>query len=285
MRLTDGKFGKALDGRAGGAFVAGRDEFRQFPMTVECWTKLTDKGPFNILVAHELKSSGTHWELFSMAGSGNFTVYTPGFASRSLSFRTAMICDGKWHHVAMVLEAERIRLFVDGRQVAVQAHQRNAIKSVPGDLALASLVDKQIGCTGLLDEVRISRGIRNRFDPIPDKAISIVDDATIALWHLDELVEQKQFDDATKQSPAHCGSGSSGRVPVARQERRSKDIGVKTLWGSAGPRMIHATIDLDRWIPVHSSAVRSPVQGGSFSKESLFALAISGRRRFVTTRN
>ena len=134
-RLTESKFGKALDGRAGGAFVAGKAGFRQFPITVECWTKLTEKDPYNILVAHELKSSGTHWELFSHAGTGMFTVYTPGFIPDHCHSKS-MICDGKWHHVAMVLEATRIRLFVDGQPVADLAIERTKLPSVAGDLAI-----------------------------------------------------------------------------------------------------------------------------------------------------
>lgn len=198
-RLAEGKFGKAIDGRAGGAFVSGREQFHQFPITVECWTKLTDKGPYNILVANELKSSGTHWELFSMAGDGNFTVYTPGFTPDHCR-SNAMICDGQWHYVAMILEPERVRLFVDGRQATDQACRRTTMESVPGHLALAGLVDKQIGCTGLVDEVRISREVRS-IASIPNAPFSI-DESTLALWHLDELVEQKRFDDATKKSPA-----------------------------------------------------------------------------------
>lgn len=198
-RLTEGKFGKALDGRAGGARISGRDELHALPVTVECWTKLTDKSPYNILVAHELKSSGSHWELFTMAGSGTFTVYTPGYTPDHCHSK-AMICDGQWHHVAMILEADRIRLFVDGQQVANQTHQRNEMKPVPGDLALASLVDQQIGCTGLLDEVRISRGARS-ISAVPHQAFE-PDETTVGLWHLDELVENNRFEDATKHSPA-----------------------------------------------------------------------------------
>ncbi len=205
-RLTEGKFGKALEGRAGGVYVAGRDEFRQFPLTVECWTKLTDKSPYNILVAHELKSSGTHWELFTMAGSGNFTVYVPGFTPDHCH-SNSMICDGKWHHVAMVLEIDRIRLFVDGQQVANQAHHRTEMKPVSGGLALASLVDQPFGCTGLLDEVRISRGVRS-FAAFSERAF-VVDESTLSLWRLDELFGQKQFDDATRNSPAVVGSASA----------------------------------------------------------------------------
>ena len=215
--LAEGKFGKALDCRAGGAFVASRDEFHQFPITVECWTKLTERDPYNILVANELKSSGTHWELFSMAGSGNLTAYLPGY-SPDHCHSSAMICDGKWHQVAMILEPERIRLFVDGQEVANQNHRRTERKSVASGLALGTLVEQSIGCTGLLDEVRISKGIRP-FNAISEKAYT-VDDATLSLWRFDELFDNKNLDDATWKSPAVVGvaaseaSGAASRTKI-----------------------------------------------------------------------
>ena len=219
--LVEGKFGKALDGRSGGALVKGRDEFRQFPLTVECWTKLDNKSQYNILVAHEQKSSGTHWELFSMPG-GAFTVYLPGFAPDHCR-SDVLLCDDKWHHVAMVLESERIRLFVDAKPVADQKHKRTEMKSIPGELGLATLIDRGIGCSGLVDEVRISKGVRVP-STLPDKPFT-PDDTTVALWHLDELVEQKRLDDATSnKNAALLGDASVRRGspdPAATADRRS----------------------------------------------------------------
>lgn len=214
--LIDGKFGKALDGRAGGAFVAGAEEFRSFPITVECWAKLTETAPYNILVSNDLKLSGTHWELFSMAGTGKLTAYVPGFAPDHCHSE-AMICDGKWHQLAMILEPERVRLLVDGKTVADQPHKRTELKSVPGDLAIGSLVDQQIGCPGLIDEVRISKGVRS-FASISERAF-LTDDSTIALWHLDEIIQQKQLDDAARNHPAILGESSSSTADISGRNK------------------------------------------------------------------
>ncbi len=69
-----------------------------------------------------------------------------------------------------------------------------------GHLALGALVEGGIGCDGQVDEVRISRNVRTidgprtrPFEP---------DDATIALWHLDEPASARQFADATGRHPA-----------------------------------------------------------------------------------
>ena len=225
--VVEGKFGQALDGRAGGAFVAGREDFHKFPITVECWTKLADKSSYNILVANQLKSSGTHWEVFSMAGNGHFTAYLPGFAPDHCN-SSAMICDDKWHHVAMILEPERVRLYVDGKQVADQPHKRNNRATEPGGLAIASLVDRAIGCSGLVDEVRISRGAR-AITTVPDKPWT-PDDSTIALWHLDELVEQKRFDDASPQKNAALLGDSAVANPGPARSTASTNK-IEGHWG------------------------------------------------------
>ena len=225
--VVEGKFGQALDGRAGGAFVAGREDFHKFPITVECWTKLADKSSYNILVANQLKSSGTHWEVFSMAGNGHFTAYLPGFAPDHCN-SSAMICDDKWHHVAMILEPERVRLYVDGKQVADQSHKRNNRATEAGGLAIASLVDRAIGCSGLVDEVRISRGAR-AITAAPDKPWT-PDDSTIALWHLDELVEQKRFDDASPlKNAALLGDSAVANPGPARSTASTNKI--EGHWG------------------------------------------------------
>ena len=216
-RLADGKFRKALDGRAGGAFVAGSDVFHDRPITVECWTKLSDKGPYNILLANETKSSGTHWQLFTTAGTGNITVYTPGMTPDHCH-STAMICNGQWHHVAMIMEPERIRLFVDGQIVANQACERNAVESVAGDLAIASLVETAAGTTGLIDEVRISRGVRS-FDASPTKPYD-VDENTIALWHFDEVADATTIVDATGHNDAKVGQTPVDAAATAQAPSR-----------------------------------------------------------------
>lgn len=225
--VVEGKFGQALDGRAGGAFVAGREDFRKFPITVDCWTKLADKSSYNILVSNELKSSGTHWEIFSMAGNGHFTAYLPGFAPDHCN-SSAMICDEKWHHVAMILEAERVRLYVDGKLAADQPHKRNNRATEAGGLAIASLVDRVIGCSGLVDEVRISRGART-ITAVPDKPWT-TDDSTIGLWHLDELVEQKRFEDATPLKNAALLGDSAVANPAPAKSTASTNK-IEGHWG------------------------------------------------------
>ncbi len=181
--LAPGKFGKALSAGTGGLLVAGNDKWRTAPITVEAWTKLRSTKTFNVIVASDTKASGAHWEIYSYAGAGDFSVYLPGQGGEVRS--GAAICDDAWHHLAMVLEKERVRLFVDGRLVKEQPLPPRVKAVVPGDLGIGRTVEDGVGCDGLVDDVRISRGVRE-ISAVPAAALTR-DDATLGLWSLDEL--------------------------------------------------------------------------------------------------
>ena len=195
ITLTEGRFGNALDARRGGAFLSATTEHRDAPVTVECWARLDSKQGFNILVASEPKSSATHWEMYSYAGTGVFSVYMPG---RGGEYRSDVdICDSKWHHLVMTLEPSRIRMAVDGSEVLNRELPGEAQASSGGPLAVGRLVEGGIGCDGLIDELRISRGahpIEESLEtPLP------VEDESVGLWRFDALTDDGNIRD---ESPA-----------------------------------------------------------------------------------
>ena len=203
--LAAGKFGKALDARAGGAFTPAREDYRKPPLTVECWAKLRSKTNFNILIANENKASATHWEMFSFAQSGFFTVYMPGMTPDHIRSQVD-ICDDKWHYLAMVYTAGRVRLYVDGKPAADQAITFNNGAGQAGELAFGSLVSREIGCDGLIDDVRISRSALDIKD-VP-RAPLAVEDATLGLWRFESIEQGKTADAGRLLNPARLGAAS-----------------------------------------------------------------------------
>jgi len=213
--LVAGKFKAGLNTKAGGVSITGRKEFGEPDFTFECWVKLADSQSYNILVAHEQKTSGTHWELFTMPGSGWLTAYLPGHSPNHVR-SNFNLCDGQWYHVAMVYQAERVQLFVDGWQVATQSLKRTDLPREPGDLAIGSLVSQELGCNGVVDEVRLSKGLRTIV--LPEQPWS-ADEQTLGLWHFDEIDAAGQSpDESSRQNTAHLfsSSASSGapRKPI-----------------------------------------------------------------------
>ncbi|MGE5195561.1 MAG: LamG-like jellyroll fold domain-containing protein [Deltaproteobacteria bacterium] len=197
--LIEGRFGKALDPRVARGEIAGKDDYRQPPLTVECWARLFDRGPYNILVANESKASGTHWELFTMAGSGKLTVYVPGMTPDHVHSE-AVVADGQWHHVAFVYEPKRVRLYADGKRVANAAIESKNMPSQAGDLAIGSLVTHEIGCAGLIDEVRLSRGARE-ISRVPEKPLE-ADERTLGLWRFDDIKDRHAADEGSLKNAA-----------------------------------------------------------------------------------
>lgn len=163
----------------GGWLAEGRAEYRTPPLTVECRAKLNSKRGYNILVASDTKSSGAHWELFSMAGNGRFTVYLPGMQPDHVHSQLD-ICDGAWHRLAFVYEPRRARLYCDGKLAADQPIKSQGKGAVPGALAFARLVEGGLGCDGALDWVHLRGGASEPTGAVDQPPA--LDDATLGFW-------------------------------------------------------------------------------------------------------
>jgi hypothetical protein len=207
IQIVPGKFGKALDAAATPALIEGDPHFRKPPLTVECWAKLHSKKNFNVLVASDAKSSSLHWEIYSYAGTGCFSAYLPGKEPSEI-VSGADICDGQWHYVAMLYDGQSVRLFVDAKEVKSQKLQPKAgLGPEPGPLTIgmAQFGNQHIGCDGLIDEVRISKMLRD-IKEVP-KEPPAQDADTVGLWHFDALAG---FD----ADPAWTPHPVTGNVPA-----------------------------------------------------------------------
>jgi len=197
-----------------GYLASGRDEYREPPLTASCRVMLKGKSSYNILIASDIKRSGSHWELFTMPGSGLLTAYLPG--STPDHVRSPVdVADGKPHNVAMVYEPQRVRLFVDGKPVADQSIQSKGIPKVPGELAFARLVEGGIGCNGALDFVHLQRGVHDQSasSEIPQPASD-----TIGLWIFGKPEEEQVADLSPAKNTARRTTSSanaqSNKAPV-----------------------------------------------------------------------
>jgi hypothetical protein len=168
-----------LDARRGALITPGCDAYGETPLTVACRVRLFGHQHFNILVAHETKASAEHWELFTTPGDGILHAYLPGRVPDHVH-TSVRITDDTWRQVVMVLEAHRVRLYVDGALAADQAVAHTGGERVPGALAVGALVEGGAGCAGLVDVVRISADASaDDTAQLPDTP---PDKATLALW-------------------------------------------------------------------------------------------------------
>ena len=195
--LAPGKFGQGLVGQEmlrgagtkGGAQGAANSEYSNLPITVECWAKLTrhvqedGQKRYNVIIANEGNQSASHWQIWCPQ-DGVIWTFTPGFEPKHAESKVD-ICDDQWHYLAMVLEPTRVRLYVDGKQVADQTHKAVSGTKTPGPLSFGGIVSRGENCNGVIDEVRISKGVRS-ITSVPT-APFLVDAQTLGLWHFDSL--------------------------------------------------------------------------------------------------
>jgi quinoprotein glucose dehydrogenase len=188
-------FGMAL---AGGMVVEGNADYATPPITVSLRAKLNSATGFNILAANHTKASGAHWEIFTEAGSGNLSIYMPGMKPDHL--RTGRsITDGQWRAISFAYGPTEVTLALDGVIVAGQPIESNGLAPAPGGLAFGRLVEGGFNCDGLVDDVKIVRGIVPAAPPTESPAQS--DGDTVGLWSFDDLKETAAAVSARVEDP------------------------------------------------------------------------------------
>lgn len=167
-----------------GTVFPGQDTWRDPPLTVEVCATIPKANQYNILVASEPKRSATHWELFTMNGSGMLSAFVPGAEPAHVLSET-FVCDGKPHVLAMIYEEKRVRLFVDGTQVADQQIERRLNRAeTSGPFAIGRLVEGGLTHTGKITCVRVSEGVRQpATSPLN---VRKRDEKTSGLWTFDQ---------------------------------------------------------------------------------------------------
>lgn len=173
-------FGSAL---AGGLLLPGKPEYHAWPITVECRARLDGKADYNVLIACNHKAELGHWEFKTDRGTGAFGLYIPG---RGGEFPTGRVMtDGRWHDYAATIGVDRVRVWIDGELVLDRPlppeTKRPAAKTE--QLAFGRLVDGSIGCDGVIDEVRLSRG---ETAPVRSAGPRSREEPTLGLWSFEE---------------------------------------------------------------------------------------------------
>ncbi|MBQ9127011.1 MAG: hypothetical protein IJY15_04530 [Thermoguttaceae bacterium] len=169
------------------SFVFPSDEaLNARPFSVEFWARLDSKDGFHIFLANEEKSSPRHWELYAFAGVGDLALYVPGNPAGDTIRSGVSLADGKPHFIGLTMDVDAAELFVDGVSVARAKLDRPYSPTPEGaKFAVGSLVDRSIYCDGVIDDLRISRGIR-KFSPetVPTEPLPL-DDETLLLTRFD----------------------------------------------------------------------------------------------------
>lgn len=145
------------DGRTLPILLKGDELLETPPLIIEASVEALLADGFNIFAAYEPKSSPRHWELYSMAGSGQAAFYVPGNSVPNV-VGGPNLADGKAHSVRVAWAPTEIQLFVDEKSVAKAPYDRKAPPTnAKTQLALGSLAEGNLSCHGALKKVRIEK--------------------------------------------------------------------------------------------------------------------------------
>lgn len=179
--IVDGKVGKAIkiDGATGRVEVPDSDslDIGMKSLTIECWlnTKSSDRHTYSRIVSKG-NFSWTLGYIFQLYQQGQpaISISGPGKVAVYAAARDVAVNDGKWHHIAGVVDRENgeVRVYVDGQlkdfdlplgQAAADVEDIGDISS-NNKLAFGS-DDQQVRelVEGLYDELRIwSRALTDK---------------------------------------------------------------------------------------------------------------------------
>ncbi|MDO4587505.1 MAG: LamG-like jellyroll fold domain-containing protein [Planctomycetia bacterium] len=186
MSSVNESFQEAFVAKNRSFIINGSPILNERPFSVEIWAKFDSASNYNILLAHEEKSSPRHWELYTMASSGHLALYLPGNSAIENIQGSASIVDGNWHYIGLVMNSDYAELFVDGKSVAQGTINRNDVPTPDNTkFAIGSLVEGALFCDGAIDELRIQQGILSfDVDRIPVSPLD-ANSQTILLAHFD----------------------------------------------------------------------------------------------------
>lgn len=214
-RIIDGLYDKAAATDPSGALNWSANplpEYAHPPLTVECLVKLEPHAGYNIIIAHKHKSSPSHWEIFSEAGSGRFSAYLPGYSPDTF-VSDYVITDSTWHHTAMVWEPNKLTLYVDGKPVLQADILQGASPTSPdgkgadtGLLHLGAYAAGNTGCNGQIEAIHLRAGT---FEPSSTISNFKANDKTVALWKAADKDGETVFADLSPNAN-HAYSPRSG---------------------------------------------------------------------------
>ncbi len=94
------------------------------------------------------------------------------------------VCDGQWHDFLASIDDKSVILWIDGKQVFEKPVQPLSGTPKAGSIGFGRLAEGGIGCDGLIDDVRLSRGVMK---PRKGNAPRLRMDNTLGLWDFDNL--------------------------------------------------------------------------------------------------
>src|SRR5688500_5735756 len=102
-----------FNGGPGHVNVPHNTAFNSYPLTATAWLRTTNASTTQGIVSKYFDASGNGWSIIVQGGRVRGFYYR-AFSTFALDgVSAATVSDGRWHHVAMVVDASGGKLFLD----------------------------------------------------------------------------------------------------------------------------------------------------------------------------
>ena len=129
--LAEGEWSNYFDGSGDYLSISSNSafEFGTGDFTVECWVNSTNKTALNtIAFNYNSPTNYNGWMLLTDSGGNGYAaayVYGGSSPQETGIVGTSNVCDGAWHHIALVRTGTTLSLFVDGTRQATTTNSYN----------------------------------------------------------------------------------------------------------------------------------------------------------------
>ena len=185
---TEGRHALRFDGHDDSAVVSPTSVLSlEDSFTAELWFML-DASPDGRRRALLRKgwSSSANYALWVQGDRRVFCGFGSDRDSRTVT-SSDTVSVGEWHHIAMTYDGDEIHLYLDGASQG-REDARGGPDANGGPLWIGAYSggDSEQRFQGLIDEVRISRGVLYESDGFEPPEHPRLGEETVALWHFDE---------------------------------------------------------------------------------------------------
>lgn len=183
--MGDGRFALSFNGQNSYVAAPSLTLDPMMPVTIEAVVQVRTPRISNVV-----SWLGTDWIALFQSGEGNWGIGRRVGAESRLYVSTERLAPGNWTHLAATADRGELRLFVNGARVAMSPLDYElpvtdgglSIGGVRPDLLPSDQNDRFFD--GLIDSVRISRGIRYR-QPFAVPSALTSDESTLALYRFE----------------------------------------------------------------------------------------------------
>ena len=173
-------------------FITGHNvDFRENQAyTIECFV-LADADCDGMIMesSPNITNPGSQGSFYLYAKEG-VMVNGSGSGKNGVNFNGGSICDGQWHHVAVIVNpsgetaADKVQLYLDGVQQTTQVQNKTDSCLKPHRLYIGSRGGKTFPFKGKIDDIRITEGVLSTRQFLQARSAGSID--VRAYWKFDD---------------------------------------------------------------------------------------------------